>query len=346
MLQPYKFKYSRIHKAQSFVNHVLLDVIFRAKNISDTNFSSALVLEKYRHLIDNIRHDYILKPLSEAYIICKTLNREEIKLLKKAVHNNNKIRELCNGEIQPVKYEQIEAINKDLKKALKQFCDSLYDDCIDLKPFYTTYEEIDPYYKSIVKRSSVCRCCGIHKVLTQFHTKRSALDHYLPRAHYPFNSLNFKNLIPICDICNGKYKLSKDTLYITNNKGRRNESKSRTVVFYPYSRTSHTINIDITFTESFSASIEPKDIEIELTCTGNQEKVDSWDRIFGIKENYKAECCTDEMRLHYEEEYFAIRVSGMSHSDYIDALNRNRYGNVNFLKIPFLEAINKPKPQL
>lgn len=341
MLTLYKYSYSKIQRAQSFVNHVMLDVIFNAKSIAAAKFSSDLVLPKYRNLIDDINDDYILTPLSEAYLICKTLNRDQIKLLKKAVHNNNKIRELCNGDIQPVKYEQIEKINTKLKTALKLFCDSLYDHCIDLKPFYTSYENIDAYYKTVVKRSSVCKCCGINKVLTQFHTHRSALDHYLPRKHYPFNSLNFKNLIPICDVCNSKYKLSEDTLYITNNKGKRNESKTRTVAFYPYSRTVHDIAIEITFIKNFDSTIEPKDIEIELTCAGNSDKVNSWDRIFGIKENYKAECCTAEMRMHYEEQYIAMMNRGISHKDYVDDLSRNKYGDINFLKIPFLEAINK-----
>lgn len=339
MIKSYNYSYSKIQRVQSFVNHVMLDVVFNAKNISATSFSSSLVLPKYQILIDEINIDYILNPLSEAFLICKNLSSKQIKLLKTAVHNNNKIRELCNGDIQPVKYEQIEAMDKNLKKAIKLFCDCLYDHCIKLAPFYTSYEDINAYYKTIVKRSSICRCCGINKILTQFHTHRSALDHYLPRKHYPFNSLNFNNLIPICDICNGKYKLSEDTLYITNNKGRKSESKMRTLAFYPYSRISPDINIDITFKKSFDASIEPIDIEIDLTCSHNDEKVASWDRIFGIKENYKAECCTDEMRMHYEEQYIAMMNRGISHKDYIDDLGRNKFGDVNFLKIPFLEAI-------
>jgi hypothetical protein len=337
MLKPYTFPYSKIQKVQSFVNHVMLDVIFNAKNITATSFSSALVLPKYRHLIDNINQDYILNPLSVAFLICKGLKRNQIKLLKKAVHNNNKIRELCNGDIQPVKYEQIQTISTDLKKAIKLFCDNLYDHCIKLAPFYTSYENINTYYKTVVKKSSVCKCCGINKVLTQFHTHRSALDHYLPRKHYPFNSLNFRNLIPICDTCNSKYKLSEDTLYITANNG----SKTRTVAFYPYSRTIHNIEIDITFTKNFDSTIEPKDIEIELYCIGNTDKLSSWDRIFGIKENYKAECCTDEMRMYYEEQYIAIINYGQTHQQYITMLQNNKYGDINFLKIPFLEAINK-----
>lgn len=341
MLRTYTYLYSKIQKAQSFINHVMLDVIFNAKALADPSFSSTLVLPKYRDLIDGINNEYILTPLSEAYLICKGLEKKQIKLLKTSVHNNNKIRELCNGSIQPIKYERIELIDKNLSKAIKKFCDSLYDHCINLAPFYKYYEDINAFYKKLVNKSSVCRCCGINKILTKFHTHRSALDHYLPRKHYPFNSLNFKNLIPICDICNSKYKLSEDTLFITENKGKRNETKKRTVAFYPYSHTFHSIDINISFRKKFDSSIEPTDIDIELKCIGNTDKVASWDRIFGIKEVYKAECCTDEMRMYYEEQYIAYKNFGKTHDEYIDVLKKNQYGDMNFLKIPFLEAINK-----
>jgi hypothetical protein len=32
---------------------------------------------------------------------------------------------------------------------------------------------------------------------------------------------------------------------------------------------------------------------------------------------------------------------GISHNEYIDDLGRNKYGDVNFLKIPFLQGIIK-----
>ena len=88
-----------------------------------------------------------------------------------------------------------------------------------------------------------------------------------------------------------------------------------------------------------SSNINPQDIEIELSSLGNDEKINSWDRLFGIKENYKAECCTDEMRMHYEEQYIAFMNYGKTHEEYIDMLRGNKYGDINFLKIPFLEAI-------
>lgn len=341
MLRPYLLKYSKIHRIQSFVNHVMLDVIFRAPKLASSNFSSALVLLKYQGLIDGVNHAYILNPLTQAYQICKGLNRIQLKTLKRAVHCNNKIRELCDGVIEPVKYDEIEKIDANLSIALKTFCDSLYEHSVKLAPFYHAYEHIGDYYKKLVGKSSSCRCCGINKILTKFHSKRSGLDHYLPLNNYPFSSLNFKNLVPICDNCNEKYKLGEDTLLRIDNKGKKGESRHRVKAFYPFRRTKLDIEISIQLVNVISIkNLEPDNIDIKLECVGYEEQVESWDRVFGIKENYKAECCTDEMLYYYEEQYMAEMINGKTHPEYIDLLKGNKYGDSNFLKIPFLNALS------
>ncbi|MEJ7822790.1 MAG: hypothetical protein WKF85_10740, partial [Chitinophagaceae bacterium] len=303
----------------------MLDVVLNAKKIPDATFSSALVLPKYRNFIDGINHDYIFTPLAETFLICKGLDRRNIKLLKTAVHNNNKIRELCNGDIEPIKYKQIESIDTNLSMAIKTFCNSLYDYCLDLAPFYNTYEDTNTYYKKMVQKSKTCRCCGIGHVLTKFHSHRGALDHYLPKSIYPFSSLNFKNLIPICEYCNAKYKLGKDTLCETKNKGKKSETNTRVKAFYPFSRIKFDIDITIKFVGIKSVkSIEPENVDIDLQCEGYEQQIATWNRIFGIKENYKAECCTEEMLLHFEEQYMADMNYGQTHEQYIEKLKKNK----------------------
>lgn len=41
---------------------------------------------------------------------------------------------------------------------------------------------------------------------------KSALDHFLPRSHYPFLGLSVYNLVPSCARCNTSYKLDRDPL--------------------------------------------------------------------------------------------------------------------------------------
>jgi hypothetical protein len=340
MLQPYELKYSKIHRAHSFVNYIMLYVVLNAKKLAAAEFSSAVVIPKYKNLIDSPEKKYILDPLKEVYKICKYLSPIHLKALRKAIHHNNRIRELCNGTLEPVRYSDIDRIDKELAKHIKIFCDALYVNCLDLTCFYTQYETTSTYYKHLVGRKLTCHCCGVNKILNKFHAHRSALDHYLPKSIYPFASINFKNLVPICDTCNSKYKLDRDTLEIIANKGKKNETRHRTKAFYPFSRSKHNIDIKINFLRTYDKTIEPKDLEIVFSNAADQEKTDNWDRVFGISDNYKAVCCSDEMGSYYEEYFAALKNRGISLNQHIEDLERNKFYNMNFLKIPFLSAVS------
>lgn len=342
MIRPYKHIQSNFHSLQSFVNHLFLDVIFCAPKLPQNQFDSSMVLTKYQPLIDEVNDEFLLNPLKGSFTICKTLKAKDLKILKRGVHVNNKIRLLCNGELTPVEYQDINKINKDLSKHLKTLFDKLYDKAINRAIFYNNYQKVDEYYKDLVGRSRVCRACGINKVLTKFHSKRSALDHYLPRSHFPFTSINCKNLVPICDTCNSKYKLGENTIFDIVKKNNVVISKKRKKAFYPYSKLNPypSIDVKITLKKPFSNIIVPDDMDISFESKGFEEQVSSWDRLFGIKENYLAECCTDDMFTYYEEQYVAEISFGKTHKDYLESLNRNKFGDMNFLKIAFLDGVN------
>jgi hypothetical protein len=336
MIRPYKLKHFPIHKVQSFVNFVVLEIL--CKPYIANEFSSAIFPLKYRPLIDEVNSDYIFTPLSNAFSICKDLydngKKKELRILKKALIQNNRIRELCTGEIEPVLYSDIKKINPSLCENVKTFCDKMYDNSLGLAPFYNVYGKIEEYYNELVGRSSQCRFCGINKVLTKFHSHRSALDHYLPKQHYPFSTVDFRNLVPLCDTCNSKYKLGENTLFKTENKGKKKETTKRVKAFYPFRKDVPDIKIDISLKKSYNPNIEPKDMEIMLSCIGFEEQIDTWDRLFGIKENYLAACCTEEMYTYYEEQYLADMIFGKSHSDYIKMLQKNRFGDMNINSFP------------
>ncbi len=342
MIRPYKHIHSRFHEIQSFVNHLFLDVVFRSPYISQATFDSSLILPKYRPLIDEVNEEFLLNPVKECYRICKDLSIVDLKTLKRGVHNNNKIRLLCNGELKPVEYSDIDLIDKDLSKQIKKIFDLLYDEAVTKAIFYHRYGKIDDYYKSLVGKSRTCRCCGVNKVLIKFHSKRSALDHYLPRKHFPFTSINTNNLLPICDTCNSKYKLGENTIFEIIKRNKRVVSKTRMRAFFPFSRISPypRIDVEIKLNRALADDMEPVDMNVNLICTGYEEQIDSWDRLFGIKENYLAECCSEEMYMYYEEQYMADLNFGKTHNEYIEALDCNRFGDMNFLKAAFLDGVN------
>jgi hypothetical protein len=346
MLRPYKLPKSNIFKVQSFVNHIVIDIL--CKPTIANEFSSNLVLPKYKGLVE-VNSNYILNPISEIFKFCKKIHKKELNLLKKAVLHNNRIRQLCNGEIKPVLYSDLKFTtltndeNLRFQQLVKSFCTYLYEKCLDLETFYNIYGKTKDYYNSLINRSLTCRCCGLNNVLGIHHTHRSALDHFFPKGNYPFSSVNFKNLVPICDICNSKYKLSQNP-YLRIEKGVGKKKKIEKIIevksFYPFRRDTPKIEINIDLKSNYTDKIEPKDIDISINCLGYEEQSETWERLFGIKENYKAECCSDEMYSFIEEQYIACKNNGLSHELYISSMQNNIWGDKNIVKVPFLKALN------
>jgi hypothetical protein len=338
MLHPYVFKHNKIHRVQSFVNYIVLEVL--CKPYIAPEFSPNIVHPKYKSLIDDVKPEYILTPLTEAFKICKRLydsgQRKKLKILKKAVLQNNRIRELCSGDIEPVLYVDIEKVDETLSKNIKIFCDSLYKHSIKLEPFYIQFGKIDLYYKQLVGASFTCNACGRTSLLSKNNSPRSAFDHYLPKKHYPFSSINFKNLVPLCDICNESYKGQKDTLSIKEDEGKANEKTIKIKAFYPYRWYIPDIKIKLTFNVKYYKDIQPEEVSIQITCDGFEEETKNWIRLFGIEENYLSFVCSPEM-YSYLEEYHIASHQGF---DYLEMLKivQDKHYNMTFLRIPFFEA--------
>ena len=100
---------------------------------------------------------------------------------------------------------------------------------------------------TITKRSSTkngegkCPYCGIADIKGQHHRLKDAYDHYLPKSIYPFNSVNFKNLAPMCHECNSSYKLAKEPAPQNSPWTWTNEGKA----FYSYATAASTISINL-----------------------------------------------------------------------------------------------------
>lgn len=178
--------------------------------------------------------------------------------------------------------------------------------------------------------------CGQTDVVDiELEDTRSAFDHYLPRALYPFNSVNLMNLVPTCDKCNEKCKKTKDPLFDTDTEYKR---KYQLRCFYPFSKVSYCIVVGVKFASPYKQNMPKDDIEITLSCQDCQDKVDNWDRIYDIKKRYGCLVAND----NYYNFYLNERKSALEHHCTMDRLiqlrEKNMEGDMNFLKVPFLKA--------
>lgn len=336
MLYPYKYPKAKIQSFQSFVNYIMLEVVLKARKIPDAVFSDSLIIPKYVQFVRDINPKYIKEPIANMFVIAKSLDSFHLKLLRKAVYENNRIEELCKGNYTPIRYKYLNGIfltpqEKKMLWNIKAFCNYLYERCLTLAPIYSKYGMLKAYHDLLVQDDDTCHSCGNASMLTTFSTVRNAFDHYLAKQTYPFVSVNFKNLVPACNICNSQYKKSKDVLEF---RGKRRKA------FYPFTKEAYEIKFQIAFQAGFiySDAIEPRNIRLRCTCLGHQEEVENWMRVYNIQEQYKAKCCNSTFKSYLSSIIDDTRVKKRSINESLSLFEQNINADMNFLKVPFFRA--------
>lgn len=339
MLKPLIYKYHIISKGQSFVNYLFLEVIFN-NNILERNghFTPDLIIPKYRDIVIKVEAKYLLDSIVAIFDLCKLLNRRHIKLLRRAVHHNNKIKELCCGELIPVTYREIIKIDSNLAIELQKLFGRLYKYVIDRHPFYSVYGTKSEFYKEIIGEETICSCCGVGTMLNKHQKPVGALDHYFPINHYPFSAINFKNLIPICDVCNSKYKTQKDTLYKIKTKtisGRRIQKLKKYKAFFPYSDDYDLIEVSVSITNNNLSSLTPSDVNIDYSLTNYNEEIENWERLFKVSEIHKANLLDNATRSFINTQFDIMKSTGFSLKQCCDLYRNNLFYDKNFIRIPY-----------
>lgn len=338
MLRPLTYKYHIVSKGQSFVNYLLLDVIFNNTVLENNlSFTTALVIEKYRNIISSFGDEY-LNSVSDVFDICKRLNNNQLKVLRRAVHHNNKIEKLCSGELTPVTYREINRIDTTLSIEIQKICGRLYKYIIDRQPFYSVYGTKGNFYKEIIGEETVCSCCGVGTMLNKHQNPVGALDHYFPINHYPFSSINFKNLVPICDICNSKYKTQKDTLFtikVRTKKGRKIQNIRKFRAFYPYSTNYEMIEVSVSITNDDLANLSKNDITIDYSLPNYDEEIKNWERLFNVSEVHKANLLDNSTRSFINTQFDMMKL-GITFDQCCNLYTNNLFYDKNFIRIPYL----------
>jgi hypothetical protein len=173
----------------------------------------------------------------------------------------------------------------------------------------------DRFYRRIYDsiKHKVCPFCGC-----EFYdapgAPREALDHYLPRSRYTFAAVNLRNLVPMGNKCNSRYKLAQDIL--------RNADGTRRRALDPYGAV--TIRISLARSVPFGATdgVKPG---WEIDFVQDSEEAATWDAVFSIRERYKRDVLDQEFRIWLDQFASWCRsanvVAGPDH-ELIDAVRR------------------------
>ena len=204
MLFTYKYVNHSIEKLQEYIDHLFLEVWCKADGEYDINKLHPdlreMVLEIYYD--ERIKKDHLYGPIKEIYELFLKIKKGRREALKKWYENNNSIEDLCcaANKCKPIHYKRLEQLQKELAPKLEKFFKSLFTDVIKLKAVWSRIGHIDEHFNDFMSENDEGKCpfCGLKDLKGEYNTKREAYDHYLPKDIYPFNSVNFKNLAPMC----------------------------------------------------------------------------------------------------------------------------------------------------
>jgi hypothetical protein len=342
MLFPYTYVPHQMEKIQGFIDFIFYQVWCKATPRTAFSFDLFSANPELLELMtkffysDKKNAEFFYGNVERIYGHFAHLKPRSIRRLKWWYFSNNDIERVCSNSatLQPAHYTDVESRHPDLAKDLRIFFTGLYDfDAVDMK---AKTGDIDDHYQAFVQANKAGKCpfCGLSDIKGEHHSKREAYDHYLPKALYPFNSINFRNLAPACHECNSTYKLSKDPAHTP--AGRRK-------AFYPFATVAQTIDIQVSLQHSDIQSLTSADVKMQFGPATIADEIETWKDVYGIEERYKAKLCgendgkywltqvLDECHLYGKQpvDILAMRVQ--------QAQNRP-YADCNFLRKPFLEA--------
>lgn len=347
MLFPYTYVPHQMERMQRFVNFIFYQIWCCAPksgqfnlNLFDANPPLKEVLTDL-YYSDKKTGNKFLEQIQAVYQSFSQLDRREIVQLKRWYQGNNNLQAVCSNDptAQLSRYNDIEAIDQVLANRLSLFFKNLYcSKLLGLAALKDKIGNIDDHYKKFrkINNSGKCPFCGLEDLFNEHHKTRDAYDHYLPKSIYPFNSINFRNLVPACHTCNSSYKTSKDPAYSKMAGQRR-------AVFYPYNETPYAIELEVTLKHADMDNLAATDIDINFGPDNLAEELETWKDLYGIEERYKAKFLgEDDGRYWLEQVLGEWQEGGRTCSEYMSMLARNTrnrpYADCQFLKKSFLDA--------
>lgn len=353
MLFTYQYISHEIEKLQEYLDFLFYEVWLKAEGPFDhTKLAGKPELEKIYIDFGNSDlkgGDFFNESIETIYAAFLPLTDSERQDLRTAYNANNDVASLCSDKTTlPMSYADLEAKHPNLATAVKEFYSKLYGSGspFDLKAFGQLNKKLLPaHYKAFMQKNSKRKCpfCGIIRLDSNHDHTREAYDHYLPKALYPFNAINFRNLAPMCHKCNSGNKSTKDPI---------DHANVRQYAFYPYQSAYPALEIELTFDVKKVTNLTPADIQLNIKVSKHQEQVDSWLRVFNIEHRYKTLLCDEEDAAKewytdvHEDFINAKNLGGIQSAEeyykkVLRATQRHRYSAEKLLKEAFLKECKK-----
>jgi 5-methylcytosine-specific restriction endonuclease McrA len=250
-----------------------------------------------------------------------SLTAKDKNTIKKAFKNNRNIGPVCDDNRKHlIKYEALE--DKKFLILLKDFLTMLWEEYPQNNLVEGAYGTVQSHFNAFInpthQKAFVCPFCGLLSLKPK-GVYRNAYDHFIPKSLYPFVSINYKNLFPICHDCNSDEKKATDTLYNIIGPRRR--------AFYPSDLTYNKDHLSITIctnenygAQNFKTLLKNINWDYALKYAGKTDpRLVTWDEVFNIKRRYR------EHIVQYETTWFEDILLKKYKEDMQDGLTFSRF---------------------
>ena len=322
MLRPYTSIIHRISALHSMLEYLVCEVWCKANN---TVACVNLLQDDFKELY--LQLNWLKNSTDFIYDLCKSLSEDQRKLIVDSFHNNNRIKDLCNGTIPIVELNVLPLV---VQNEMKTLLECFYSRLLDIKK--VPGEKLD-YYNQLIKTNKfkTCPICGLADIETEDSPYIEDYDHFFPKAHYPFAVVNFNNLVPTCDKCNKKHKGSKKPL---DHNGK---------VYYPFDAGREEIDVTIHIDTIEFDEHEKLIDEINFIFSGDSDKNSTWNWLYDIVDRYSRICKRDTYswlrELKREIEFNPHKTTEEIIDFKIDNFTNDKYDDKKFLKIALLKEI-------
>ncbi len=325
MLRLYKPIQHDIFKLHTMLEHLVCSVWCKA---SEGETCESKLNDELKEIY--ISYEWLKNEIDEIYSEFVSLSDADKQSVKNAFSTNNKIEELCNGSESPIYLDALpEIVEKNIKPLLVDF----YEKLLERAKVPGTKQD---YYQKLIEENELqyCPCCGLSYFESEDSKYREAFDHYLPKSKYPFLSVNFENLVPLCHKCNSDRKGTKDPI------------KDGAKAFFPFSDNNHDILIDLTIDKSKDLRLLEKE-DLVINLIGDTNKIETWNRLFDINERYNdvSRKLTKSLlqRIKRRHAKFAEEKNNWTYKDTLKELINDyeidKYEDRKFLKISIMNDL-------
>ncbi|MBS1561148.1 MAG: hypothetical protein JSS89_06050 [Bacteroidetes bacterium] len=288
MLFPYTYVDHPLAKLHGWIEHLLTNVWCRAEGA----YSVTLLCQELQDIADTIHHidttkRSIFDDIRDIDALIQALDTTKRSELVTMFTDSTAVDDLCQdvGDRNPYSYDDLVVWNEGVAAKLKDFFYALFDKHIKNGPIKRQLGDLKSHVDVFCKTNNegICPFCGLEETRDEYYTTRDPYDHYLPRHKYPFNSVNFRNLAPMCHTCNSSYKTTKDP--ISRNPGTRQKT------FAPLDAPASLPAMRVEFDISNIQHLSPNDITLLIESATHPDECETWQWLFGIQERYKGKLC-------------------------------------------------------